>query len=374
MTTLRVALIGGPQYDQVERCLGDFAQQTGVVVEVAFRADHPGLNRHLAGLLPSDHGYDLVSTHSKYAPSQARWLTDLDGLVDTTAMAPAALALCRPEGALLCVPRNIDVRLLWGHRRMLGTADLPGTWTELAEAAAKASGGAGVAFPGQESGLFGTFFELVVAEGGELFDEEARPRLTCDEAHFALSYLVGLHRQGLTPPDLPEWGYDDVASGLRDARVALAGDWPGYYALMRASAAAGDIEVGRYPAGSARRAVYSGCHGWAIPSRAPHRDEAVRLLAHLSAAASATTDAAQGMVPARTDVALPATDELDQRRNRLLSATVAEDMITFPPLARYPEIEEAAWQALNQALRGLCDVPEALNRAQAVAEEALRPH
>src|SRR5258707_2453773 len=79
---LQVALISGPAYDPLYACLPAFSKATGVTVSVAFRGDHPTLNQHLAEL--SEVPYDLVSTHTKYAPSQLDFLAPLNGLVDSS--------------------------------------------------------------------------------------------------------------------------------------------------------------------------------------------------------------------------------------------------------------------------------------------------
>src|SRR5258705_13933936 len=109
---LRVALVGGPMYDGLYRVLD------GLDVEVVVHADHPTLNRAVAELLSRGERIDVLSTHSKYAPSQRSWLTPLD--LDTSGLAPAAVDLCRFDGGLLSVPRCIDVRVLWAR-----TEDVP---------------------------------------------------------------------------------------------------------------------------------------------------------------------------------------------------------------------------------------------------------
>src|SRR4051812_41439861 len=138
---LRVALVGGPMYDHLIPALGD--------VELVVHADHPTLNREVAAMLARGERVDVLSTHAKYAPSQREWLTPLDGIVDTAALAPDAVRMCTFAGALLSVPRCIDVRVLWAT-----TDDAPATWDDLVERDDLVFG-----FPGRESGLFGTFFE-----------------------------------------------------------------------------------------------------------------------------------------------------------------------------------------------------------------------
>src|SRR4051794_35952094 len=180
---LRVALVGGPMYDSLyEPFLDD--------VEVVVHADHPTLNRRVAELLAAGERIDVLSTHGKYAPSQAAWLRPLDALLDQSTiapLAPRAVDLCRYRGALLCAPRNIDVRILWWRTdRMDSPAD---TWADLV-ASDPVFG-----FTGRESGLFGLFFELVVGNGGALFDHDGHPTMPGAEAEDAIALLCAVARR-----------------------------------------------------------------------------------------------------------------------------------------------------------------------------------
>src|SRR5258708_5963068 len=77
---LQIALISGPAYDPLYQCLPAFTESTGINVHVAFTGDHPALNAHLASL--KDVTYDLVSTHTKYTPSQQQFLAPLNDVID----------------------------------------------------------------------------------------------------------------------------------------------------------------------------------------------------------------------------------------------------------------------------------------------------
>ena len=346
---LRVALVGGPMYDHLRPALGD--------VEVVVQADHPTLNREVAALLARGERIDVLSTHAKYAPSQRRWLTPLDGLVDTAALAPEALRMCRFEGVLLSVPRCIDVRVLWST-----ATDVPATWDELAYASLV------FGFPGRESGLFGTFFELVVSRGGRLFDGTT-PVIESDAAHAAVDTLCRLAERA--PSDLPDWHYDQVDAALLDGRVDAAGCWPGGYGAIRRARHAGRALVPHpYPGGVS----YAGCHSWAIPTTCADVDAALALLDRLASFDASALDASGGNVPAHVEAfaAVQPDDEIDERRLAITRATIAGGMLTYPPLERFPEVEDAGWQALNEALRGVRPRDEVPALVQRAAERALR--
>lgn len=99
--TVRVALISGPMYDALYARLSYFSQERGIEVEIVFTGDHPALNTFLA--TDAAAACHLVSTHTKYAPSQQALLAPLDALLnpaELTDFTPQLLALARIDGQL----------------------------------------------------------------------------------------------------------------------------------------------------------------------------------------------------------------------------------------------------------------------------------
>jgi multiple sugar transport system substrate-binding protein len=317
-------------------------------------------------MLSSGERLDVISTHSKYAPSQAPWLLALDRLIDPGLigrLAPSAVSLCRFRGELLCVPRGIDVRVLWYRRDVLDEA--PRTWDEV-EACGRPFG-----FPGRESGLFGTFFELVVGAGGVLFCPEGEPAMDTPECVAAVERLCRLARGA--PADLPSWHYDQVDAALLAGQVDLAAAWPGGYGPIRESTLYDRLSPAPYPAGTRARVSYAGCHAWGIPSTAADPAASAALIAKLCSQRASATDAARGTVCADVSVfaALEPVDSIDARRLEITRQTIESAMITYPPLACFPEIEDAGWSAIHDSLIGSASAAETVARIQAVAEEVL---
>jgi len=337
---LRVALVGGPMYDHLYACLP-------AGVEVLVHADHPTLNRRVAELLEAGTRIDVLATHSKYAPSQARWLRPLDDLLAPATLAPLApraVDLCRFAGALLCAPRLVDVRVLWTRSDRIDVP--PDTWAALVDSDVV------LGFPGRESGLFGTFFELVVGAGGALFDDDLRPTMATPEAEWAVDVLCRLAARA--PEDLPHWHYDEVDDALLAGRVDAAAAWPGGWGAIRDSPLAPHLRPSLYPAGARRRVSYSGCHAWAIPTTCGDVDGATALVTELLGADAQRLDASGGSMCAHVDAlaAVAPDDATDRRRLDITRTTIDTAMITYPALARFPEVEDAGWSAIHDALLG----------------------
>jgi multiple sugar transport system substrate-binding protein len=350
--TLRVALVGGPMYDHLYALLDDED------VEIVVHEDHPTLNRRVADLLAAGERIDVLSTHSKYAPSQARWLHPLGGVIDVGSLAPKAVDLCTFRGEVLSVPRCIDVRVLWSR-----VADVPSSWDALA--------GSDVVFgfPGRESGLFGTFFEIVVSSGGRLFDDEARPVIASGEAVRAVEILCELARRA--PDDLADWHYDQVDAALLDGRVDAAAAWPGAYGAIRdvGRDSGAPLEPHHYVGGIS----YAGVHSWAIPTTSADVNAAGALIAKLTDAHAARLDASAGTVPAheKAFASVEPTDDIDAKRLAITRDTIANAMITYPALERFPDVEDAGWRSINAALRGEMTADDAVEATQREAERVL---
>ena len=356
--TLRVALVGGPMYDHLYSLL------QGRDVEVVVHADHPTLNAEVARRLGSGEQLDLIATHSKYAPSQAQWLRPLDDLIDMSVLAPLAVDLCRFDDTQYCVPRLIDVRIMWVRSDRL--EEVPTSWADLVE------GDVRFGFPGRESGLFGTFFELVTGLGGRLFATDGSPRIESPEAEAAIDVLCQLASQA--PDDLPTWHYDQVDRALLDGRIDAAGVWPGGWGPINASPLAPSLSPHPYPAGPERWVSSAGCHAWAGPTTCADVPAALELLRHLTSAEANALDAAGGSVCAHVEAfrSVQPVNDVDRQRLAITTATIERAMITYPSHPRFPEVEDAGWQAINDALRGVRTSRDAVQEIQRCAEAALR--
>lgn len=366
---LQVALISGPAYDPLYVCLPEFTETTGIKVNVAYSGDHPAINHHLASL--TEVSYDLVSTHTKYAPSQVSFLAPLNDLIDRAALddfVPLILKMATVGDSLYGVPRNIDVRLL--HYRTDLIDSPPATWDELLELARKRNAPPncyGFLFPGRESGLFGTFFELAEMAGASLFPESLVPDIENNGGRWALQLLRTFYAEGLVPPELPAWHYDKVHECFRAGHAAMVGDWPGYYSLYRNPAISkvhDRLGLSPYPVGPAGKSLsYGGGHTFALTQKGADKPEALELLLHLTAFEQQLLEARNGCVPVRRSIMQQMqkeTDSANQQRLAMLEEVITEQILIPPKFACYPEVEEVLWQTVQRAIVWQLSVDEAL--------------
>jgi multiple sugar transport system substrate-binding protein len=394
-------------YDGLYARLPAFESETGLRVEVLGRLPHPELNARVRSEFGSGEAdVDLLSTHTKYAPSQAQWLSPLEDVVekgdaDDILDRPAELA--RIDGRLFQYPRNLDLRLLYfrrdliedprqcaafeeRHRRPLR---VPETWDELVEVAIFLTqpGLSGFLFPGRDSGLFGTFYELLVAAGGDLFHPDLAPAFDSPAGVWAADRLTELHlRRRVTPPELPAWHYDAISREFREGRAAMVCDWPGSDYLYHDPATcrvADRVGLALLPEGfSGNRAAYAGCHSFAIPKGAGNRPGAARLLRFFTSTESQMDEARRGALPVRRSALEAMRREAAARpaaasRFELLSRSM-EWLIIPPRFASYPACEDALWESVQRAITGVVTPAEAIHEAArrvlgVVAGERQRP-
>ena len=381
---LKALLVGGEMYEPLYSRLPEFTARTGLAVEVTLTRDHPDLNHRLEREYSSGTArYDLVSTHTKYAPSQIQWLTPLTefSATDLIDFEPRTVDLGRIDGALYSLPRNLDVKLLHWRTDLMDAA--PTAWDELLAEATELSTPSdqfGFAFPGRESGLFGHFFELQAMAGGQLFREDRYSKLELcandGAGRWALELLIALHRKA-APPKTTDWHCDDVATCFRNGHAAISSDWPAGFAAYSAPASrvAGRFDLALYPSGSAGQHVYAGCHSFAIPSSAQDRSASLELLRFLTDPTSQTLEAQQGSLPARRSAlgavrAETKTCSLEARRWELLKQAAVTALVP-PKFAMYPMVEDLIWRGLRRALLGEWGIAEALERIEASGHAAM---
>ncbi len=389
-------------YDPLYDLIPEFEKKSGRRVHVAARLVHPELNAHLdEAYRTGEAAYDLISTHNKYAPSQKHFLRPLDDWFRETELnefIPSVLEMSRVDGWLLSIPRNIDVRLLYYRQDLFQEPKeqerfraatgrelrVPETWEELAQVAKHFTRPPelfGFAFPGRDSGLFGTFFELVAMAGGKLFHPDLHPAFVDAAGRWALGFLRRLYaEEKVTPPELPEMRYDEVSGVFLEGRCAMVTDWPGGFYRYRdpaRSRVAGRFRLALYPAGPAgQRWVYAGGHAFAVPTSARDPEGARALLKFLTSADAQWHEAQRGAIPVLKSVRNRLKAETDPasmegERLALLEHTVNSLMLLPPRFPKYPAIEEALWTSLQKGMTEEWSVEETLEHAAAGMEKIL---
>lgn len=383
MKELHLALIGGAQYDGLLELLPAFEQQTGNQLHVDVCLPHVELNERMAQDLGTENGcYDLISTHTKYSPSQAEHLLPLDELVNADELSdfvPRVLDLCRiadrrgGSEKLMQLPRNLDARLLFYRADLISA---PQTWDQAATQMLehKHDGFYGFAFPGRHSGLFGTFYELLGMAGGDLFDSDLQPIFNSEAGEWALDFLYRLHSiEHVTPPDLIEnWYYDEISDHFRRGDVLMIGDWPGFYGLYQKRETCqvfDQFDVAVYPAGPGGiRKSYSGGHTFAIPKAARDPEGGLALAKYLTSADVQWHEASvSGHTPVRQSIfekmraaQSKSGAERDARRMTALEETINHYAMIPPKFAKYPLIEDILWFGVQEAITGRQTPREAL--------------
>lgn len=389
MKELHLALIGGPQYDGLLEMLPKFEEQTGYHLHVDVRLPHVELNERMAKDLGTEHGcYDLISTHTKYSPSQAEHLMPLDEFLSPDELGdfvPRVLGLCQIAGRLMQLPRNLDARILFYRADLISA---PQTWEEAAAQMLRhrRDGFYGFVFPGRHSGLFGTFYELMGMAGGELLDDDLRPIFNSDAGEWALDFLYRLHRvQQVTPPDLIEnWYYDEISERFRRGDVLMVGDWPGFYGLYQKRETCrvfDQFEVAVYPAGPAGlRKSYGGGHSFAIPRAARDPEGGLALAKYLTSPDVQWYEASVGgHTPVRqsvfeimkSDLSGQGASERDAKRMSALEETITHYALIPPKFPEYPLVEEIMASGVQEALTGRLTSKEALLLMEEKVREVL---
>jgi len=390
MKELHLALIGGPQYDGLLKMLPKFEEQHGYKLYVDVGLPHVELNERMANDLGTEHGcYDLISTHTKYSPSQAEHLMPFDEFMSPAELkdfVPRVLDLCQIAGKLMQLPRNLDARLLFYRADLISA---PQTWDEalVQMVQHKQDHFYGFAFPGRHSGLFGTFYEMLGMAGGDLFDEDLKPIFNSEAGEWALDFLYRLHTvEQVTPPDLIEnWYYDEISDRFRRGDVLMAGDWPGFYGLYQKRETCqvfDQFDVAVYPAGPAGlRRSYAGGHSFAIPKAARDPEGGLALAKYLTNSEVQWYEASvAGHTPVRQSVFEKMKSALsaqgcaarDAKRMTALEETITHFAMIPPKFAKYPFIEDVLWAGVQEAITGKQSPKESLNRMERKVQEVLQ--
>lgn len=401
--TLRVKLIGGAQYEPLYATIAEWEAATGATVEILSRKNHFELDREIkqdiaAGTLD----WCVGSNHTSFAPQYGSIYTDLNAIIAPEVLAeftPLLLEHSTVDGRLVQLPRHSDVSNLFYQKSLYEDeanktafeAEYgyplapPETWAQVADQAkffANPPDFYGFQFVGKDEAITGRFYELLVANGGAMFDENWNPTFNSPAGVEALSFFVDLYAAGAVPAGVPNYLWDDTGLGFGSGTVAMDLDWGGWSAYFNDPAnskVAGNVGVIRAPMGSAGiRTGWSGSHSFSITETCDNMEAAASFVTFLTSHDRQMIEARAGMLPTRTQVWDDAMAEFEAAGNTYMAevfstfrTSMAEDAFTPPLIPEWIEVSNVLWPELQAAMVGDKTAQEALDTAAEAAAEIM---
>lgn len=401
--TLRVKLIGGAQYEPLYAEISKWEEMTGATVDVLSRKNHFELDREIkqdiaAGTL----NWCVGSNHTSFAPQYGRIYVDLNGVIADDVLAgfqSLALANSTVDGKLVQLPRHSDVSNLFYQKSLFedqGNQDAfkaeygydlapPATWDQFKEMAiffADAPTFYGTQYVGKDEAITGRFYEMLVANGGALFDEDWNPTFNSAAGVQSVEWFKELYDAKAVPGGVLNYLWDDTGLGFASGTVAMNLDWAGWASFFNDpenSQVAGDIGLARAPVGAGgKRSGWSGSHTFSITETCDNTEAAGSFVSFLTSHDNQMVEARKGLLPTRGSVWDAAIAEFNADGNDFMvnvfetyAQSMAEDAFTPPLIAEWIEVSNEIWPRLQAAILGEMGVQEALDEAADAAREIM---
>lgn len=401
--TIKMANIGGGQYEELYKAISEFEAETGATVEIVFLGDGFEIDRKLKqDFAAGTADYDVAWDHTSFFSQYVDFLEPLDSYFTEEELAdftPRVLEFGRRDGQLWMIPRHADISVihyrtdLWDDPENQAEFEAeygydlapPETWDELYDMAAFFNDPPsmyGTEFAGKEEGLTGRFYEQLVANGGALFDDEWSPTFNDEAGVRTAQQFVDAYVNGIVPPDVTSLIWDGVAQNFCNGTIAVHNEWYGWYSYFQdpdSCAVAGKFDLVRQPVGDADvRSGWAGAHGFSITKTSQNKEAAAALIKFLTSEQVQYDEASLGFLPVRTSVwerliedAAGSEDPLAQKRLEIAQTQIEEDFFTPPLIAEWIPFSNIFYPKLQAIILGDVPVQQGLDEAAAETQQLM---
>jgi multiple sugar transport system substrate-binding protein len=405
--TIRMATIGGGQYEAMYDSISLFEQETGARVEIVALLDGFAIDQKLkTDFATNAVDYDVAWDHTSFVAQYTDFLLPLNDYFSAEELAifsPAIIESATIDGNLYLIPRHADISALHYRTDLFEDAEIaarykdatgielavPTTLEELDEQARFFSANGytryGYNLAGKEEALTGRFYELLFASGGALFNEDFEPTFNDEIGVQVATMLRDWYRDGVIPVDTTSLLWDGDAQNFCVGDVAMKLEWYGWYSYFQdpsSCAVAGKFGLARgfhgFDNPGARPTGWAGAHAFSIPKAARNPDAAAQLIKFLTSEAVAYEEAKLGFLPVRDDVweriiadAGSSEAPLDQERLEVARLQVSEDFKTPPLIAEWIPFSNIFYPKLQAIILGDVSPQQGLDEAAAATRELM---
>ncbi|HWT23826.1 MAG TPA: ABC transporter substrate-binding protein [Solirubrobacteraceae bacterium] len=312
-------------------------------------------------------GIDVIWT-AEFA-SQG-WIQDLSQVVADRRdeFIPSTIETANYDGKYWALPHNSNAALLYYRTDQVDQA--PATWEEVYEQAAANDG---IVYQGAAyEGLTCDFLELLYSAGGEVLNADGTaPAVDSPETRQVLDFMVNGIKEGAAPRAVTTYMEEPSRQEFEAGRATFMRNWPYAYALGNQSKIKGKFDITTLPGygGNPGAGVLGGTN-LAISTYSENPGAALAVVNFFTGkegqrligegATPPATTAAYDVPSVRKAIGLPdeIRDAVSQAKPRPVSPV-------------YPQISQAIYKNVNQALSGRLSTDEAVRAMSDDIEKAL---
>jgi len=192
------------------------------------------------------------------------------------------------------IPYGFYIRAMFYNKKLFEQAGLSGPPQTLDEFMADAQkisaipGKSGYCLRGSKGGFSGWYMFMATMNGkGDWFTQDGTSTFNEPGAVKGFQYLVDLYQKGYAPKDSVNWGFNEIVSGFYSGTCAMLDQDPDALIAIAEKMDKNDFAVAPMPLGPSGKSFPTiGYAGWAMFSASQHKDDAWKLIAHLSNAKS----------------------------------------------------------------------------------------
>jgi multiple sugar transport system substrate-binding protein len=302
-----------------------------------------------------------------------KWLLDLTPYVESRQndLIPATLESVNFDGKFWGMPQQTDAAFL--YYRTDQVKEEPATWQEVYETAGQNDG---IVYQGAPyEGLTCDFLELAYAAGGEVLNEDGTEAvIDSPENVAALQFMVDGVQDGVAARGVTTYMEEESRRYFESGRATFMRNWPYAYALGNAegSKVRNKFKVMPFPEweGGGKAGILGG-HNQVISTHSENPGGSLKWIDYIT---GEENQKRQFLTASQSPTLKAIYDDPDVQK-KYDFATELRDAISQakarPVSPVYPQISQAIYKNVNEALAGRVSPEEALKTAQSEMQSAL---
>jgi multiple sugar transport system substrate-binding protein len=302
-----------------------------------------------------------------------KWIFDMTPYVESKkdSLIEATLDTVTYDGKIWGMPQQTDAAFLYYRTDQVD--EVPATWQEVYEVAGQNDG---IVYQGAPyEGLTCDFLEIAYAAGGEILSEDGKEAvIDSPENVKALQFMVDGVKNGIAANGVTTYMEEEARRYFESGRATFMRNWPYAYALgqKKGTEVSGKFKVAPFPEfeGAGKAAILGG-HNNVISVFTDNQGAALKLVDFLSSEEEQITMFRDySLAP----VVAAAYDDPDVQKKYDFATQLKESVAqarSRPVSPVYPQISQAIYKNVNEALAGRVSPEEALKNAQSQMQSAL---